>query len=125
MANKNLDQQKKNEKTNQISIYTKNCIVVMKLVLIVILILRVLILISIYSITHVPILSDFNFIIGSDEEGRVNGDRIIGRNGFLLRDMNKIQRLQLLNCLTCCVGKWTSVNTCNINKKIHNRLWPL
>ena len=28
-----------------------------------------------------------------------------------------MQHLQLINCLTCCVDKWTRVNTCNKNKK--------
>ena len=28
-----------------------------------------------------------------------------------------MQHLQLINCLTCCEGKWTKVNTCNKNEK--------
>ena len=81
---------------NQIPTYSRNCI---------------------NSNTYVLILGDFNGKIGNDEEGIVNDDRIISRNGFLLRDMIKMQHLQLINCLTCCVGKWTRVNTCNNNEK--------
>ena len=43
--------------------------------------------------------------------------RIISRNGFLLRDMIKMQHLQLVNSAPCCVGKWTRVKTCNNNEK--------
>ena len=31
--------------------------------------------------------------------------------------MIKMQHLQLINCIPCCVGKWTRVNTCNNNEK--------
>ena len=69
------------------------------------------------SNTYVLILGDFNAKIGKDKEGIVNGDSIISRNGVLLTDMIKMQHLQLLNYLPCCVGKWTRVNTCNSNEK--------
>ena len=50
---------------NQISIYTKNCI---------------------DSNAYVLMLGDFNAKIINDKEGIVNGDIIISRNGFFLRD---------------------------------------
>ena len=86
MANKNLDKKKKESENefNQILTYTKNCI---------------------DSNTYVLILGDFNAKIGNGEERIVNGDRIISRDGFLFRDMIKMQHLHLINCLTCCVGK--------------------
>ena len=65
------------------------------------------------------LIGDFNAKIGNDEESIVNGDRIISRNGFLLRDMIKMQQLQLINNLTCCVGKWIRVNTCNSKSMIN------
>ena len=83
-------------KFNQISTYTKNCI---------------------DNNSYVLILGDFNAKIGNDQEGIENGDRIISRNGFLLRDMIKMQHLQLINSVPCCVGKWTRINTCNNNEK--------
>ena len=67
--------------------------------------------------SHVLILGDFNVKISNDQEGIENGDRIISRNVFLLRDMIKMQYLQLTNCIPCCVGKWTWVSTCNSNEK--------
>ena len=98
MVNKNLGQQKKESENefNQISTYTKNCI---------------------DNNSYVLILGDFNAKIGNHQKGIVNGDGIISRNGFLLRYMIKMQRLQLINCIPCCVGKWTRVNTCNNNEK--------
>ena len=57
---------------NQISTYIKNCI---------------------DSSTYIHILGDFNAKIGKDEESIVNGDRIISRNGVLLRDMIKMRHL--------------------------------
>ena len=39
------------------------------------------------SNTYVLILGDFNAKIGNDEECIVNGNIIIGTNGFLLRDI--------------------------------------
>ena len=83
-------------KFNQISTYTKNCI---------------------DNNSYVLILGDFNAKIGNDQEGIENGDRIISKNGFLLRDMIKMQHLQLVNSAPCCVGKWTRVNACNNNEK--------
>ena len=50
---------------NQISIYTKNCT---------------------DSNAYVLMLGDFNAKIINDKEGIVNGDIIISRNGFFLRD---------------------------------------
>ena len=67
--------------------------------------------------SYVLILGDFNVKISNDQEGIENGDRIISRNVFLLRDMIKMQHLQLTNCIPCCVGKWTWVSTCNSNEK--------
>ena len=67
--------------------------------------------------SYVLILGDFNVKISNDQEGIENGDRIISRNVFLLRDMIKMQHLQLTNCISCCVGKWTWVSTCNNNEK--------
>ena len=101
MANKNqfiLWQTKKESENefNQISTYRKNCI---------------------DNNSYVLILGDFNAKIGNDQEGIENGDRIISRNGFLLRDMIKMQHLQLVNSAPCCVGKWTRVKTCNNNEK--------
>ena len=98
MANKNLGQQKKNQTNefNQISTCTKNCI---------------------DNNSYVLILGDFNVKIGNDQEDLENGDRIISRNGFLLRDMIKMQHLQLVNSVPCCVGKWTRVKTCNNTEK--------
>ena len=81
---------------NQISTCTKNCI---------------------DNNSYVLILGDFNAKIGNDQEGIENGDRIISRNGFSLRDMIKMQHLQLVNSAPCCVGKWTRVKTCNNNEK--------
>ena len=81
---------------NQISTCTKNCI---------------------DNNSYVLILGDFNAKIGNDQEGIENGDRIISKNGFLLRDMIKMQHLQLVNSAPCCVGKWTRVNACNNNEK--------
>ena len=51
---------------NRISTYTRNCI---------------------DSNSYVLILGDFNAKIGNDQEGIVNGNRIISRNCFLLRDI--------------------------------------
>ena len=61
---------KKNQKMNfdHMSTYTKNCI---------------------DNNTHVLILGDFNAKIGNGKEGIVNGDRIISRNGFLLRGQDE------------------------------------
>ena len=61
---------KKNQKMNfdQISTYKKNCI---------------------DNNTYVLILGDFNAKIGNGKEGIVNGDRIISRNGFLLRGQDE------------------------------------
>ena len=81
---------------NQISRYTKNCI---------------------DSNSYGLILGDFNTKIGNDQKDIVNGNRIISRNGFLLRDMIKMQHLQVINCISCCLGKWTRINTCNNNEK--------
>ena len=80
IANKNLDKQKRNQKNefNQISTYIKNYI---------------------DSNTHVVVFGIFNAKTGKDEEGIVNGDRIISRN------IIKMQHLLLINCLPCCVGK--------------------
>ena len=39
---------------------------------------------SIDNNSYVPILGDFNAKIGNDQEGIVNGNRIISRNRFLL-----------------------------------------
>ena len=50
---------------NQISIYAKNCT---------------------DSNAYVLMLGDFNAKIINDKEGIVNGDIIISRNGFFLRD---------------------------------------
>ena len=36
---------------------------------------------------------------------------------FLLRDIIKMQHLQLVNSAPCCVGNWTRVNICNNNEK--------
>ena len=69
------------------------------------------------SNTYVPVLGDCNAKIGKDEEGIVNDDRIISRNGVLLNDMIKMQHLLLINCLSYCVGKWTRGNTCKTNEK--------
>ena len=55
--------------------------------------------------------------MAKDEEGIVNADRIICRNGLLLRDMIYMENLHLINCIPCCVGKWTKVNTCDNNEK--------
>ena len=101
MANKNqfiLWQTKKESENefNQISTYRKNCI---------------------DNNSYVLILGNFNAKIGNDQEGIENGDRIISRNGFLLKDMIKMQHLQLINSVPCCVGKWTRINTCNNNEK--------
>ena len=87
-----------------ISIHTQNCI---------------------DSNSCVLILGDFNAKVGNDQEGIVNGDRIISMNGFLLSDMIKMQHLQLINCVPSCVGKWTRINTCNNNEKsiINYGLW--
>ena len=81
---------------NRVPTYTKNCV---------------------DSEIHVLIFADFNAEIGNGKVGIVNGDRIISRNGFILRNVAKMQHLQLINYLTCFVGKWTSVNTCNNNEK--------
>ena len=81
---------------NQISKYTKNCI---------------------DSNSYLLIRGDFNAKIGKDQKGIVNGDNIISRNDFLLRDMIKMQYLQLINCVPYCVGKSTRVNTFNNNEK--------
>ena len=70
-------------KFNQISTYTKNCI---------------------DNNSYVLILGDFNAKIGNDQEGIENGDRIISKNGFLLRDMIKMQHLQLVNSVPCCMA---------------------
>ena len=67
--------------------------------------------------SYVLILGDFNAKISNDQEGIENGDRIISRNVFLLRDMIKMQHLQLTNCIPFCVGEWTWVSTCNNNEK--------
>ena len=56
---------------------------------------------------HVLIFADFNAEIGNGKVGIVIGDRNVA----------KMQHLQLINYLTCFVGKWTSVNTCNNNEK--------
>ena len=98
IANKNLDKQKRNQKNefNQISTYIKNYI---------------------DSNTHVVVFGIFNAKTGKDEKGIVNGDRIISRNGVFLSNIIKMQHLLLINCLPCCVGKWTRVNTCNNNEK--------
>ena len=48
---------------NRISTYTRHCI---------------------DNNSYVPILGDFNAKIGNDQEGIVNGNRIISRNRFLL-----------------------------------------
>ena len=86
IANKNLDKQKRNQKNefNQISTYIKNYI---------------------DCNTHVVVFGIFNAKTGKDEEGIVNGDRIISRNGVFLRNIIKMQHLLLINCLPCCVGK--------------------
>ena len=81
---------------NQISTYTKN---------------------GVDNNSYVLILGDFNAKIGNDKAGIKNGDRIISRNGFLLMNMITMQHLQLINSVPCCMGKWTSVNTCNNNEK--------
>ena len=81
---------------NQISTYTKN---------------------GVDNSSYVLILGDFNAKIGNDKAGIKNGDRIISRNGFLLMNMITMQHLQLINSVPCCMGKWTSVNTCNNNEK--------
>ena len=60
---------------NQISTYIKNCI---------------------DNNTYVHILGDFKAKIGKDEEGIANGDRIISRNGVLLKDIIKTQHLLLM-----------------------------
>ena len=67
--------------------------------------------------TYVLILRDFNAKMAKDEESTVNGDRIISRNGVLLRDIIYMENLLLINCIPCCVGKWTRVNTCENNEK--------
>ena len=69
------------------------------------------------SNSYVLVIGDFNAKIGKDEEGIVNGDRIISRSGVLLRDMINMQHLLLINCLPYCVGKWTRVNSCKNNEK--------
>ena len=73
MANKESRSIKKesgNYELNQISTYTENCI---------------------DNNSYGLILSDFDAKIGNDQEGLENGDRIIIRNRFLLRDMIKMQ----------------------------------
>ena len=65
-------------KFNKLSTYIKNCT---------------------DSKTYVVILGDFVANISKDVEGIVNGDKIISMNGGLLRDMIKLQHLQLINCL--------------------------
>ena len=98
MANKNLGQQKKNQKMNLIKYeHTQKTVLIKN--------------------SYVFVLGDFNAKIGNDQEGIENGDRIISRNVFLLRDMVKMQHLQLINCVACFVGKWNRVNTCNNNEK--------
>ena len=67
MANKNLGQQKKNQKTNLIKYQHTQKIV--------------FIMIFMYSY----ILGDFNAKIGNDQEGIENGDRFISRNGFFIK----------------------------------------
>ena len=56
-------------KFNQMSIHIKNCI---------------------DSNINVLVVGDFNAKIGQEEEGTVDGDRIISRNGVLLTDMVKM-----------------------------------
>ena len=73
MANKesrSIKKESENYELNQISTYTKNCI---------------------DNNSYRLILSDFDTKIGNDQEGLENGDRIIIRNRFLLRDMIKMQ----------------------------------
>ena len=92
----NFTNNESENKFNQISTYTKSCI---------------------DNNTYVLVLGDFIAKIGKDEENIVNGDKIINMNDVLLRDTIKLQHLRLTNCLPCCVGKWTMVNTCKNNEK--------
>ena len=65
---------------------------------------------------HLLLLNGFNPKIGNDEDGIINGDPQISKNGALPRDIIKHFNLKILKN-KASEEKWRRINSTNINKK--------
>ena len=62
-------------------------------------------------------MGDFNVKVGNGADGISEGDRVTSRDGKLLKQYIQQNNLILLNSQNMCTGKWTRVNTKNINER--------